>query len=97
LQNTKQHTVRDRAIASLSGRDRRYWHVASPRVSELRGPRTSLVSLTLSGGDISIFASSPNSPFHEKTRKSRLLLEISSFDIDHRWIDENREETRNPW
>lgn len=79
-----------RAIASPSGRDRRYWHVASLRVSELRGPRLSLVSLTLSGANFSIFAS-PLSPSREKVEG-----ETSSFDINlsDRW-GPRRE--RNSW
>lgn len=64
----------------LLSRDRRYWHVASPRVSELRGPRMSPVSLTLSGENISIFTSSLGA----RTKKSRSSLETSSFDLSMR-------------
>lgn len=73
-----------------------YWHVASPRVSELRGPRTLLVSLTLSSGDISISRRRRTLPF-ARTRRLKSPFKTSSFDIDLHRIDKARKETRNPW
>lgn len=78
-QNSKRGTVRGGAIASPSSRDRRYWHVALSRVSELRGPRMSLVNLTLSDGNISIFTSSPGSPSRENEKIERKVVARNFF------------------
>lgn len=70
LQNSKQratprrynHLVSRPFLSPSDERKYRYWHVASPGVSELRGSRMSLVKRTLIGEDISIFTSFRLSP-----------------------------------
>lgn len=60
------------------------------RVSELRGLRMSLVSLTLSGGDIFIFASSPGSPFRRNEK-----IVVRNFLIRYRSSLARRSPPRN--